>query len=547
MFAGDQGIPAGLFHTTYGYFEPRVGIDWAITPKTSVRGAFGLFSTPMEDDFYNRVWDANPFAQSYNAPTSASMPDPFDAPWSVDAATGGVSPFPPFFGPRATIPPNVAFSPAGPIGLPAVFDRNLKLGMTESWNVSIDHQFPGKVATHMAYVGSESYHQAMTVDQNPGQFYAVGNPNNGNRAAYPDFQEIFQVEDGGTANYHSLQAGIEKALSHGFQAQSHFTWSKTFDLSFSGDPIFGTSVSDPKDPAHDHGLSALNVPIAWASSVIYHAPKFKRGSKQMRNVLSGWEISGLYRASSGPSFSINGGNGNNNSFLDEYQDRADVVPGVPVNVRKRGRSHWLNEYMNPAAFTENALGTPGNVPKFSIQQPPIQDADAALLKSFAYRERYNLQLRFEAFNVFNHPSFAQPDAEAGDPGFGQITAPGRSARAGCKGRQSSHSSQKPSGRLVVVGGRECGGHITAAGPTSNCALPRLDRRRIASRAAGEGIWEFSNEAYWDLLEAWGRGGSPRRRNCRDSNPFLIWVVELCRARSAPGRNEYGVPTSPLET
>jgi len=300
----------------------------------------------------------------------------------------------------------------------------VKLGLTESWNLSIDRQFLQTLAAHIAYLGSESYHQAMTVDQNPGQFFAVGNSDNGTRPTYPSFQEILQVQDGGTANYNSLQAGIEKRLSHGFQAQSHFTWSKTFDLSFSGDPIFDTSVSDPRDPYHDHGLSALNYPFIWVSNFIYRAPLFENEQAVLRNVIGGWELSGLYKAFSGPDFSVNGGNGNNNSFFDEYEDRADVVPGVPLNVRKGGESHWLNQYMNPAAFAINAPGTPGNVPKFSIQQPPIQDVDLALLKNFTYRERYNMEFRFEAFNALNHPSFAPPDAEAGDATFGQITNPG---------------------------------------------------------------------------------------------------------------------------
>lgn len=424
LFAGEQGIPSGLINTTYGYLEPRIGIAWAVTPRMSVRAGFGLFTAPMEDAFYNRVWDANPFGQSYSVPYSSSTPDPFDNPWSVDTATGGTSPFPPFVTPGSTLAPSSTFASALPVALPAVFARSVKLGVTESWNLSVDREFFESLALHLGYVGSESYHQAMTVDQNPGQFFAVGNSSNGNRATFPNFQEILQVQDGGTANYNSLQAGIEERLSHGFQAQSHFTWSKTFDLSFSGDPIFGTSVSDPKDPYHDHGLSALNYPFIWVSSLIYSAPRFKSDSALIRSAMDGWELSGLYKAFSGPAFSVNGGNGNNNSFFDEYQDRADLVPGVPMNVRKGGESRWLNEYMNPAAFAVNAPGTPGNAPKFNIQQPPIQDVDLALLKNFNYKERYNMEFRFEAFNALNHPSFAQPDAEAGDATFGQITAAG---------------------------------------------------------------------------------------------------------------------------
>lgn len=56
---------------------------------------------------------------------------------------------------------------------------------------------------------------------------------------------------------------------------------------------------------------------------------------------------------------MNGGDGNNNSFFAEYQDRADTVPGVPRQIRNGGKSQWLIHYFNPNAFTNNALGTPG--------------------------------------------------------------------------------------------------------------------------------------------------------------------------------------------
>ena len=217
---------------------------------------------------------------------------------------------------------------------------------------------------------------------------------------------------------------MEKRFSHGLQAHSSFTWSRAFDVIGSGDPTFEPSVSDPTNIRHDHGLSSFNYPFVWTSDFIYRMPELAGKSTWVRNGLGGWEVSGLYKALSGPNFTINGGNGNNNSFFNENQDRADSVPGVPINLRKGGRGHWLNEYINPAALRTNAPGTPGNVPKFSVTGPPLHGVDLALLTRVTYRERYRLELRMEAFNVLNHPSFCQPDANAGDANFGQISGPG---------------------------------------------------------------------------------------------------------------------------
>jgi hypothetical protein len=426
VFVGDKGVGPGVMPTTYGYFEPRIGIAWQARPDTIVRGAFGMFTTPMEDAFYNHVWDAAPFAPAYSLNGSSTVPLNFDTPWSGFTATGGVSPLPPFASPSQLPASSATFTT--PVALPAVFSTHLKIGMTQSWNLSLEQQFSKNWAMHLAYVGAESYHQATTVDQNPGQYFgSPANPNNGSRTTYPNFGSIIQVQDGATSHYSALQAGLEKHLSWGLQFQSNFTWSRDTDVGGSGDPSFESSVSDPYSIRHDYGLSSLNYPVMWVNEFVYQLPKLEHSSLLVKNALGGWEFSGLYTAMSGPPFTMNGGQGNNNSFFNEYQDRADVVPGQPVGVRKGGESHWINEYFNTAAFTNNAYGTPGDSPKFSIQEAPIETADLAVLKNWTIEERYKLQFRWEAFNALNHPSFGQPDSNPGDSNFGHITSIGNVA------------------------------------------------------------------------------------------------------------------------
>jgi hypothetical protein len=433
IFPGDKGLNAGLMKTTYGYFEPRIGLAWQVHPDTVVRAGFGIFTTPLEDAFYNGVWDAAPFAPSYNltgtSPVSATTTTPaipgvplsFDNPWAGFAATGGVSPFPPFASSSYVPSSNVAFTT--PINLPAVFASNYKLGITQSWNLSIEQQFGKTLALHLAYVGAESYHQATTVEQNPGN----NNPsaaNFGQRYLYTNFSQIKQVQDGATSHYSSLQAGIEKRLSYGFQVQSNFTWSRTTDVGGSGDPSFESSVSDPFDIHHDYGLSSLNYPLVSVTNFIYEAPKLTGHKALIKNALGGWEVSGLFTAQSGAPFTINGGQGNNNSGFLVGQDRADVVPGKNPGIRQGSKSNWINHYISADAFVPNAAGTPGDSPKFAYHVPPIRTMDLGLIKNWSYAERYKLQFRVEMFNAFNHPSFGQPDSNAGDANFGQITSTG---------------------------------------------------------------------------------------------------------------------------
>ena len=434
IFVGDKGVGPGVMASTYGYWEPRLGVAWQVHPATVVRASFGMFTTPMEDAFYNHVWDAAPFAPSYSLTGTATVPLKFDTPWSGFQATDGVSPLPPFASPSQLPASNVSFTDFEPASLGAVFATNLKLGITQSWNLSIEQQFGKDWALHLAYVGAESFHQATTVDQNPGHYYCppsdTTNPQcalDGNRDRYTwssNFGSIIQVQDGATSHYSALQAGIEKHLSRGIQFHSNFTWSRDTDVGGSGDPSFESSVSDPFSIRHDYGLSSLNYPIIWVTGFLYEFPKLAQANALLKHAVGGWELSGTYSGMSGPPFTVNGGSGNNLSYFNEGQDRADVVPGQPRGIRQGGKSHWLNEYFNTNAFVHNALGTPGNSPKFAIQAPPINTANLAALKNFTVAERYKLQLRFEAFNALNHPSYGQPDSNPGDPDYGQIRGSG---------------------------------------------------------------------------------------------------------------------------
>ncbi|WP_263377610.1 carboxypeptidase regulatory-like domain-containing protein [Granulicella paludicola] len=415
VFPGDTGVNDAIMPTSWLYFEPRIGIAYQPAPKTSVRAGFGLFTTPLEDASYNHVYDTAPFDPSFSL-NAGSTPISLDRPWSGFGATGGVSPFPPFASPSVIPASNSTFTL--PMQLGAVFPKNFRLAVVQSWNLSIEQQFTDTLALHIAYVGSQTYHLSTPIELNPG---SLSNP--GDTRSMTNFGSIIQVQTGGTASYNSLQVGFEKRLSRSIQFQSNFTWSHAFDVGGSGDPSFESSVSDPHNIGHDHGPSSLNYPIVSVSNFIYQAPKLHNFNPIVRSVLGGWSLSGLITLQSGPPFTINGGNGNNNSGFLVYQDRADLT-GAPLQVRQGSKANWLSHYFNAAAFTVNAVGTAGNSPKYLIQEAPIYTADLGVQKNWTYLEHYNLQLRFEAFNALNHPSFGQPDSNPDDSNFGAITSSG---------------------------------------------------------------------------------------------------------------------------
>ena len=432
IFPGDKGLDSALLPTTYGYVEPRIGFSWQpkSLPHTVVRGGYGLFTSPLPYSSYNHAADIAPFSPTFvlNANPSAGTTINFSNPYA--STPSGVSPFPPFASLNQKPPTDSAFQL--PVNLGATFSGNFKLGTTESWNLSVDQEFTQNLAVHLAYVASESYHLAQILDLNPG-FYnpapyiqngAVFVPASGARIRYSNFDQILQEGSFGTSPYQSLQVGVDKRLSHGLQVQSNFTWSKVIDLASTGNISFQNGLPDPFDIAHNRGIADLNFPLISISNFIYTSPSLEGMNYLVKGALGAWEISGIYTLQSGEPFSIQGGDGNNNSASNQDGDRADVVPSIQPDPHSGGRSHWLNNYIAPGSFVANAPGTFGDSGRNIFTAPRVNTADLTLAKNWEVRERYALQFRWEMFNAFNHTSFGEPQTDPTSSNFGQITGIG---------------------------------------------------------------------------------------------------------------------------
>jgi hypothetical protein len=473
IFPGDTGMNAQLRPTSYGYWEPRIGVAYQPKnlPRTSFHAGFGLFTGPVAYSSYNHVADVAPFSATFNpsAPSSNAQcyagstlakcaPNSgqniagymnFHNPWQTSGfGTGGVSPFPtqvPFASTSYKPPSSTAFP--SQINLGASFARDFKAGITQSWNFSVEQQVSPSMAFRLAYVGSESFHQSYIDDMNPGIYSAnQGGANvHGSARALTSFQQILQENSDGTASYHSLQINFDRHMAHGFQAQSAFTWQKTIDLVSNSNISFNSAIGDPL-PGQlrwNRGVSSMCIPFTSISNFIYQTPNLRGKSLLMREVLGGWELSSIIAIQSGGPFGIGGGN--NRSLAGDNQgvgsgsfeggDRADRVSGQSLNVRKTGRSSWLvghpGAYFNTAAFQPNADGTFGNSGKNIMYAPPSFNVDSAVMKNWTAFEHYSLQFRFELFNAFNHPVMGTPDTGVSDgSNFGKITGTANAPRVG---------------------------------------------------------------------------------------------------------------------
>lgn len=438
VFPGDKGVKSSLMPTSYGYWEPRFGFSWQpiFLPHTAIRGGFGLFTGPLPYADYNHVADLAPFSPTFivngTSPTTKAttitgtdlQAVDLNHPWATTSYK--TSPFPPFA--SLGYKPSTGTTFETPMDILATFSNDFRLGMTQSWSLSVEQQLTQNLALHVAYIGSESYHQAIIVDENPGV--------NNVRTKYGDSSttaarnllgQVLADVSAGTSPYHSLQIGVDKRMSRGFQIQSNFTWSKVLDLSSNGDISDGgtyPAVTNPFDLRYNRGISDLNVPLISTTNFIYTSPSLQGRNQLLKQILGSWEVSTIYTLQSGKPFGISGGNGGNNSGAIQYHDRADVVSGVSPNVHSGGRSNWLNHYVNVSAFQQNAVGTFGNSGRNIFTSPHINSADSAIIKNWKFQDRYGFQFRWEMFNTFNHTSFTTPNTDISSGSFGSVTSIG---------------------------------------------------------------------------------------------------------------------------
>ncbi len=244
---------------------------------------------------------------------------------------------------------------------------------------------------------------------------------------YPLFSGITYLTNLEYGNYNALLVRLEKRLSHGVTSLTAFTWSKYLD-----NVTAGNAAGAPGDPGFqnpycfncDYGRSASDFERRFVQSFVYQLPSPSSGGAFARNVIGGWQVSGIFTFQSG--FPVTPRISFDNSETLTYGDRPNVLPGVPLFP---AGTHDPSLWFNPAAFVVAPPLQFGNAGKGIIQGPNLIDFDAALMKHFRLSERFKLQFRAESFNLTNHPNFADPNPFIDIPSVaGSITSTTTTAR-----------------------------------------------------------------------------------------------------------------------
>jgi hypothetical protein len=435
LFPGDAGVPSSGTPSDYKKFwDPRVGLAWQpkSLPNTSLRAAFGMYATPIDDSSYNHASELAPFSPSFSWGTLTSGTAngspytvgiiPFDNPWSAYAPTGNKDPFPPFASAGFAPGPSFNFAPFEPIGIQTAFSTNYDTGRTYTWNASLEHQFGANWLAKAAYVASESDHQSFQNETNPGQpicgpVSATCAQVKTNPRINPNFGSVDVYYSEGTASYESGQFTLERRMSHGLQFTANYTYSHTIDIASTGTGINGGYPDDPGCLRCNRGNSYIDTPQVFVANFIYETPSPAGWNKAARLAVGGWELSGIYRAQSGIPFTLYCGC--TSSWQDAGTDWAQFASGVThVTTHPQGfQSHPLNggltgyldlSNFNTAGPPQGSSGNTGRNPN-GVFGPGVNTWDLGMSKNFRFTERYRFQFRAEMFNAFNRVTFANPN------------------------------------------------------------------------------------------------------------------------------------------
>jgi hypothetical protein len=455
LYPTDPGVSRTLGPPGNRDFAPRIGLAYSPSAsgagllakilggpgKTSVRASYGMFYTAIEALTIG-VMSANaPYGTTYTSPAPPLFATPF-----VTAANGqnlGQA-FPVTLAPlnsSASHPDNtIDWSQFEPItGLPNYLTSN-RIPYTEEYMLSIERGFGANTVLSLNYVGTQGHRLLVIAESNPGdpsQCLFLSNPANlapgqtpcgpfGEDSTYltstgqtfngtrsplgSNFGSNASQTTIGNSDYNSLQVTL-RHTSKRLTVLGGYTFSKSQDQSSN----LGEAVN-PLNPSLSKALSAFDVKHNFVVSYNYQIP-IERLFRSANRWTEGWELSGITHFSSGlPVTLVNFGdnsllgsepNGINNFGVDEPD-----FNGASLNINKNPRNGL--SYFNTAAFSENALGTPGTARRRFFYGPGMDNYDMALLKNLRLTESKSLQFRVEAFNVFNHAQFFGPQTVDGN-------------------------------------------------------------------------------------------------------------------------------------
>lgn len=389
-------------------FAPRVGFAYALTPKTVVRGAYGIFWAFEDNGTFNPAFN---FPYRFNAVYPSDQINPSSA---IRLDTGF-----PLNALTEFVPGNQSLGSR---------DFNLRPAYIQQFNFTVEREV-GSILFGASWVGNKGTKLARLRQVNqplPG----AGNVNT--RRPYLGYGAITNVESSGNSIYHGLLMKAEKRFSSGLSFLVSYTFSKAIEDS--GSPALDSTSAgsdQPQDARNlrlERGLSPHDVRHRLVASYLYELP-FGRGKALLGNasravdlMLGGWQVNGIASIQTGKHFTYS------NSFDASNTGSSNARPDHLRNERLDKSERTPQRFFDTGAFAVPASFTFGNAGRNTGEGPGQVNFDFSLFKNFrlnpdssGHFRPNELQFRAEFFNLFNTPQFHIPNRIFGNPQFGSIT------------------------------------------------------------------------------------------------------------------------------
>jgi outer membrane receptor protein involved in Fe transport len=436
VYPGSGGLDRGVSERQFSGWQPRFGYAYQLNQKTVLRGGYGIIYVPTTP-----VGDVAQTGFSQDTVMNVSL-------------DGGLTPNHTLSDPY----PSGLLEPSGNrlgalTGVGNAISgqlRDVRRGYTQQWNFTVQHQPWNNWLFEAAWVGNRGTRLVgFTRQLNfPGeQTLALGtqlnlpvtNPFRGIIATgplsgatitrlqaslpFPQFTGVTGVNGGyfflGNSTYHALAVKVEKRFSTGFSLIAAYTASKLIDdgqntAAIRPGGVNSTGVQNWNNLRAERSKSAQDLPQRLVLTTLYELPLFRTGSRLTRAALGGWQVNGILTLESGTPISLSA------PGINGVGNRPNVRSGVPYKVDSPMIDRWFdrNAFENPAPYTF------GNVSRTlpDLHSDGLFNLDFSLFKDFAVTERFKLQLRGEAFNLTNTPTFDTPDRSVTSQLFGVVSA-----------------------------------------------------------------------------------------------------------------------------
>ena len=440
FFIGDKyngvGVPDRGETGDYNNFAPRIGIAWDPTGKgkMSLRAGGGLF-------YYSRLPGLFLNDAAISAPFSLriDLQDSLTGDSQIGSLTNPEVNYPSFtsgFPQRfilKNVPKNATF-----VAHPQIYglQPGVKWVTPEvyDWNVTYEYQLRADSVAHFSYVGTRGTHLRQDVNLNPG-VYTPGSTSEQSTRPYQPFGIIFQNRNTGANSYNGLQIDLEKRPTGGtgllnqITLLANYTYSRAMDYGLAenggitdvGSSLgSGMSFYDPRQHAFETGPSLFDHTHRVVASYAWTLPRMASANGFVRNIVGGWDWTGIYSFTSGDPLTILAGK--DQSQTGNNLDRVNYVgssgglgtTGTPTAcpAATPGKFFACKPWLDRTLFALPALGTYGDSGKGNWRGPSLWDVDTGVLKNFRpvpSRENISFQFRGEFFNLFNHPQWADPN------------------------------------------------------------------------------------------------------------------------------------------